>query len=61
MFTTIQKFMPDERGEISVQNTQPSVLLLLSDRNDIVVGADEAHRSLYDFIDSFVRHRQITK
>jgi type I restriction enzyme, R subunit len=47
VFTTIQKFMPDERGE-----QHP----LLSDRSNIVVIADEAHRSQYDFIDGFARH-----
>jgi type I restriction enzyme R subunit len=47
VFTTIQKFMPDERGE-----SHP----LLSDRENIVVIADEAHRSQYDFIDGFARH-----
>jgi type I restriction enzyme R subunit len=47
VFTTIQRFMPDERGE-----THP----LLSDRANIVVIADEAHRSQYDFIDGFARH-----
>jgi type I restriction enzyme R subunit len=47
VFTTIQKFMPDERG---------GAHLLLSDRKNIVVIADEAHRSQYDFIDGFARH-----
>ena len=47
VFTTIQKFMPDERG-----GAHP----LLSDRANIVVIADEAHRSQYDFIDGFARH-----
>ena len=47
VFTTIQKFMPDERG-----NIYP----LLSDRKNIVVIADEAHRSQYDFIDGFARY-----
>ncbi|PIE63524.1 MAG: DEAD/DEAH box helicase, partial [Desulfobacterales bacterium] len=47
VFTTIQKFMPDERGDVHP---------LLSDRNNIVVIADEAHRSQYDFIDGFARH-----
>ncbi len=47
VFTTIQKFMPDERG---------GEHLLLSDRNNIVVIADEAHRSQYDFMDGFARH-----
>jgi type I restriction enzyme R subunit len=47
VFTTIQKFMPDERGD-----RHP----VLSDRRNIVVIADEAHRSQYDFIDGFARH-----
>ena len=47
VFTTIQKFMPETRGD-----TFP----LLSDRANIVVVADEAHRSQYDFIDGFARH-----
>jgi type I restriction enzyme R subunit len=29
---------------------------MLSDRRNIVVIADEAHRSQYDFIDGFARH-----
>ena len=47
VFTTIQKFFPEERGD-----RHP----LLSDRRNIVVIADEAHRSQYDFIDGFARH-----
>jgi type I restriction enzyme R subunit len=47
IFTTIQKFMPETRGD-----TFPR----LSDRSNIVVMADEAHRSQYDFIDGFARH-----
>ncbi|MBW1823580.1 MAG: type I restriction endonuclease subunit R [Deltaproteobacteria bacterium] len=47
VFTTIQKFFPEERGD-----KYP----LLSDRRNIVVIADEAHRSQYDFIDGFARH-----
>jgi type I restriction enzyme R subunit len=47
VFTTIQKFLPEERGD-----RHP----LLSDRRNIVVIADEAHRSQYDFIDGFARH-----
>lgn len=47
VFTTIQKFMPEEKGD-----KHP----LLSDRRNIVVIADEAHRSQYDFIDGFARH-----
>ena len=47
VFTTIQKFFPDERGDRH---------LLLSERRNIVVIADEAHRSQYDFIDGYARH-----
>ena len=47
IFTTIQKFLPEERGD-----QHP----VLSDRRNIVVIADEAHRSQYDFIDGFARH-----
>ncbi len=47
VFTTIQKFYPEEKGD-----THPS----LSARRNIVVIADEAHRSQYDFIDGFARH-----
>ena len=47
VFTTIQKFLPEERGD-----RHPA----LSDRRNIVVIADEAHRSQYDFIDGFARH-----
>src|SRR5439155_3063070 len=47
VFTTIQKFMPEAKGD-----KHP----LLSDRRNIVVIADEAHRSQYDFIDGFARH-----
>ena len=47
VFTTIQKFLPQNRGDTFPQ---------LSDRRNIVVIADEAHRSQYDFIDGFARH-----
>ena len=47
VFTTIQKFLPEERGD-----RHPA----LSDRRNIVVIADEAHRSQYDFIDGYARH-----
>ena len=47
VFTTIQKFFPDEKG-----GRHP----LLSNRRNIVVIADEAHRSQYDFIDGFAKH-----
>lgn len=47
VFTTIQKFQPEEKGD---------KFPLLSDRKNIIVIADEAHRSQYDFIDGFARH-----
>lgn len=47
IFTTIQKFLPEEKGK-----KYP----LLSERKNIIVIADEAHRSQYDFIDGFAKH-----
>ncbi len=47
VFTTIQKFFPEDRGDRHPR---------LSGRRNIVVIADEAHRSQYDFIDGFARH-----
>ena len=47
VFTTIQKFFPEERGDRHPR---------LSERRNIIVIADEAHRSQYDFIDGFARH-----
>ncbi|MGH9408417.1 MAG: type I restriction endonuclease subunit R, partial [Vicinamibacterales bacterium] len=47
VFTTIQKFFPEEKGD-----RHPA----LSDRRNIIVIADEAHRSQYDFVDGFARH-----
>jgi len=44
--TTIQKFLPDEKC---------SPYPLLSECRNIVVIADEAHRSQYDFIDGFAK------
>uniref|UniRef100_A0A7C4RTA8 Type I restriction enzyme endonuclease subunit n=1 Tax=Desulfatirhabdium butyrativorans TaxID=340467 RepID=A0A7C4RTA8_9BACT len=49
VFTTVHKFFPTDLG---ANNHSP----LLSDRRNIVVIADEAHRSQYDFIDGFARH-----
>ena len=63
VFTTIQKFMPPAgapsprpspsggRGS-NASGDMPA----LSGRHNIVVVADEAHRSQYDFIDGFARH-----
>ncbi|MFM7166834.1 MAG: type I restriction endonuclease subunit R [Planctomycetaceae bacterium] len=45
IFTTIQKFQPDSGERMQV----------LSDRRNIVVIADEAHRSQYDLIDGLAR------
>jgi len=47
VFATVQKFFPEEKGD-----RHP----LLSERRNIVVIADEAHRSQYDFIDGYARH-----
>jgi hypothetical protein len=64
VFTTFQKFLPDEKG-----GSFPR----LSDRRNIVVIADEAHRSQYGFgatvaknknqtgahiVDGFAKHRR---
>ena len=47
VFTTIQKFFPEKKG-----GKYPE----LSNRKNIIVITDEAHRSQYDFIDGFARH-----
>jgi type I restriction enzyme, R subunit len=47
VFTTIHKFFPEDGSD-----RHPT----LSERRNIVVIADEAHRSQYDFIDGFARH-----
>jgi type I restriction enzyme, R subunit len=47
VFSTVHKFFPSP-GEDEFP--------LLSERHNIVVIADEAHRSQYDFIDGFARH-----
>ncbi len=47
VFTTIQKFFPEVKG---------GRFPVLSERQNIVVIADEAHRSQYDFIDGYARH-----
>ena len=67
VFTTIQKFMPPVAApspQSSPNGREGSVaegegdwrMPVLSDRRNIVVIADEAHRSQYDFIDGFARH-----
>jgi type I restriction enzyme R subunit len=52
VFTTIQKFFPPKEGDGTKGDRHP----VLSERRNIVVIADEAHRSQYDFIDGFARH-----
>src|SRR3989442_258693 len=47
VLTTIEKFLPEEKGD-----RHP----VLSERRNIVVIADEAHRSQYDLIDGLARH-----
>jgi len=47
IFTTLQKFAPDEKGDVHP---------LLTDRRNVIVIADEAHRSQYDFLDGYARH-----
>jgi len=47
VFTTAQKFLPAEPGQHYDQ---------LSDRRNIIVIADEAHRSQYGFVEGFARH-----
>jgi type I restriction enzyme, R subunit len=47
VFTTMQKFAPEEKG---------SKAPLLSSRRNILVIADEAHRSQYDLIDGLARN-----
>jgi len=67
VFTTIQKFMPPSaapspqpsptgRGRSEAEGEGDWRMPVLSDRRNIVVIADEAHRSQYDFIDGFARH-----
>ncbi len=47
VFSTVHKFFPEEKGD-----KHPT----LSRRSNIVVIADEAHRSQYDFVDGYARH-----
>ncbi len=51
VFTTIQKFMPETKGERFEK---------LSDRRNIVVIADEAHRSQYEFGSHVVKRKDGT-
>jgi type I restriction enzyme, R subunit len=68
VFTTIQKFMPLlDKDEVAleeesdpVKEPNPDLYFVtnkpLSLRRNIIVIADEAHRSQYDFIDGFAKH-----
>jgi type I restriction enzyme R subunit len=67
VFTTIQKFFPSQTlpspsgrggrsGLPSTSGRGGGGEGIISDRSNIVVIADEAHRSQYDFIDGFARH-----
>jgi len=47
VFTTVQKFLPENTG-----GSFPT----LTERRNVVVIADEAHRSQYDFLDGYARH-----
>ena len=47
VFTTIQKFMPEEKG---------GRMDALTERRNVIVIADEAHRSQYDMIDGLARN-----
>jgi len=50
IFTTVQKFFPTY-----TERAHP----LLTDRRNVILIADEAHRSQYDFIDGFARHMRV--
>jgi len=71
IFTTIQKFLPPNTGSsrreeaesgaksdprFGASATHNGRLLPLSERRNIIVIADEAHRSQYDLIDGLARH-----
>ncbi len=51
VFSTIQKFLP-----LTATGALEGVNEPLSQRRNIIVIADEAHRSQYDFIDGFAKH-----
>ncbi|MBK9257678.1 MAG: type I restriction endonuclease subunit R [Saprospiraceae bacterium] len=60
VFTTIQKFLPEIEEKLDLGNGKFKSIKgkfdELSDRRNIVVIADEAHRSQYDFMDGFAKH-----
>lgn len=65
IFTTIQKFLPEFESDIDSKNSnmlaEPKVQYIgetakvISDRKNIIVIADEAHRSQYGLLDGFAR------
>lgn len=60
VFTTIQKFLPEIQEKVDMGDGKTKNIKgqfeLLSERRNIVVIADEAHRSQYDFMDGFAKH-----
>jgi len=60
VFTTIQKFLPEVVERVELADGKSKAIKgqfeELSDRRNIVVIADEAHRSQYDFMDGFAKH-----
>jgi type I restriction enzyme R subunit len=60
VFTTIQKFLPEIQEKVDIGEGKTKNIKgqfeLLSNRRNIVVIADEAHRSQYDFMDGFAKH-----
>lgn len=60
VFTTIQKFLPEIEEKIDLGDGKTKNIKgqyeQLSKRRNIVVIADEAHRSQYDFMDGFAKH-----
>jgi type I restriction enzyme, R subunit len=60
VFTTIQKFLPEIEEKLDLGNGKfkniKGQFEELSVRRNIVVIADEAHRSQYDFMDGFAKH-----
>jgi type I restriction enzyme R subunit len=60
VFTTIQKFLPEIQEKVDIGEGKTKNIKgqfeLLSERRNIVVIADEAHRSQYDFMDGFAKN-----
>jgi type I restriction enzyme R subunit len=52
IFTTIEKFRLKTNGEEDGEISHP----ILSERSNIIVVADEAHRSQYGFLNGFARY-----